>query len=106
MALPDKVESGDGRIFTLQEVDPGGMLDLLEAAGTASGSAAWMSYAAVVCSVVAIDGKPVLMPNTKEGVKDLARRIGNTGIVALFAAYNAPSDTPASPDAEAQVAKN
>ena len=105
MALPKEVDSGDGRKFELQEVDPAGMLDLLEAAGNAASSTSWLSYALAVCSVVSIDGKPIPMPITKDEVKNLARRIGNVGIVAVFGAISG-SDASKAQDDEAQVAKN
>ncbi len=83
MPYPAEIDSGDGRKFALREADPGDMLDLIEAAGSAAGSAAWMRYALMICSVTAIDGKPVMMPTTKEGVRELGRRIGNAGMEAL-----------------------
>ncbi len=85
--LPSEIDSGDSRRFTLHEANPADMLDLIEAAGTAASSGAWMRYALMVCSVSAIDGKPVLMPLTKNGVRELAKRIGNTGMDALALAH-------------------
>ncbi len=85
--LPAEIESGDGRRFSLRDVDPGDMLDLIEAAGTAAGSAAWMRYALMICAVSAIDGKPVFMPHTKDAVRDLGRRIGHEGMAALSRAH-------------------
>ncbi len=108
MPLPSEIDSGDGRKFQLQEVDPAGMLDLLEAAGTAANSSAWLRYALMICSVISIDGKPVIMPITKDEVKNLARRVGNTGVEAI-AAVTYPLEATAAkpaPDEEAQVAKN
>ena len=46
-----------------------------------------MRYALMICSVNAIDGKPVLMPRTKDAVRELARRIGNAGMDALSKAH-------------------
>ncbi|WP_428394139.1 hypothetical protein [Lichenicoccus sp.] len=85
--LPQEIESGDGRRFSLRECTPADMLDLIEAAGAAAASAAWLRYALMICSVSAIDGKPVLMPLTKNGVRELGRRIGNSGMDALAAAH-------------------
>lgn len=87
MPLPVEIDSGDGRRFTLRDANPGDMLDLIEAAGSAAGSTAWMRYALMICSVSAIDGKPVMMPSTKEAVRELGRRIGNAGMDALAEAH-------------------
>lgn len=107
MSLPPEVEIGDGRRFQLREANPGDMLDLIEAAGSASGSAAWMRYALMICSVSAIDGKPVMMPSTKEGVRDLGRRIGNLGMDALAQAHYPEQDVNASAmPSEVETAKN
>ncbi|RUT27434.1 hypothetical protein C0V97_01305 [Asaia sp. W19] len=84
--LPDEVELGSGRSLTLRELDPGDMLDLIEAGGSAvSGAAAsaWLSYAQMICTVRAVNGVPVQMPASKDEVRDLARRIGNEGVMAL-----------------------
>lgn len=62
------------------------MLDLIEAGGSAASGAAastWLSYAQMICSVRAVDGVPVQMPATKDDIRDLARRIGNEGIMVL-----------------------
>lgn len=83
MALPADITCDDNRRFELREANPGDMLDLIEAAGSAASSAAWMRYALMICSVSAIDGKPVMMPTTKEAVRELGRRIGNAGMDAL-----------------------
>jgi hypothetical protein len=119
--LPSEIDDGDGRRFTLREANPADMLDLIEAAGTAASSGAWMRYALMICSVSAIDGKPVLMPLTKNGVRELAKRIGNTGMDALAHAHY-PKDFPetasgladdgtladdvTAPDSEVDTAKN
>lgn len=84
--LPNETSTSGGRKLTLREVDPGDMLDLIEAAGSAMNGAsasAWLGYAQMICSVTAIDGVPVQMPATKAEVKDLARRIGNDGVSVL-----------------------
>ncbi len=107
MPVPAEIDSGDGRRFALREANPGDMLDLIEVAGTAASSAAWMRYALMICSVNAIDGKPVMMPMTKEGVRELGRRIGNAGMEAL-ARVHYPDDAEAAgeQDRELDTAKN
>ena len=97
MTLPSEIDSGDGRSFALREVNPGDMLDLIEAAGSAASSSAWMRYALMICSVNAIDGKPIMMPTTKQGVRELGRKIGNIGMEAL-AHIHYPEDDRAKED--------
>ncbi len=107
MPVPAEIDSGDGRRFALREANPGDMLDLIEAAGAAAGSAAWMRYALMICSVTAIDGKPVMMPVTKEGVRELGRRIGNVGMEALARVhYPEEPEMAAHGDRELDTAKN
>ncbi|BCZ76063.1 hypothetical protein K6L44_06490 [Gluconacetobacter entanii] len=112
--IPKEITTASGKKLELKELDPGDMLDLIEVAGTAMQSAsagAWMGYAQMICSVDAIDGAPVEMPETKEQVKQLARRIGNDGIIALQAVFYPPQkkDAPgqnAEPGVDMETAKN
>ena len=105
--LPSEIDSGDGRRFSLRETNPADMLDLIEAAGSAAASGAWMRYALLICSVNAIDGKPVLMPLTKDAVRDLGKRIGNIGMEALARAhYPDVRDEEASGSFEVDTVKN
>jgi len=86
VSIPSEITLADGRKLGLKEIDPGDMLDLIEAAGSAmSGAAAgaWLGYAQMIATVTSIDGVPVQFPVTKDEVKDLARKIGNGGIVEL-----------------------
>ena len=107
MSLPADIDGGDGRRFQLRDANPADMLDLIEAAGSAASSAAWMRYALMICSVSAIDGKPVIMPSTKEAVRELGRRIGNIGMDALSRAHYPESEVDAEhEDRELQSAKN
>ena len=105
--LPSEIDSGDGRCFSLRESTPADMLDLIEAAGNAASSSAWMRYALMICSVSAIDGKPVLVPVTKNAVRELGKRIGNAGMEAL-ARVHYPDESEVDPTTpvEAEVAKN
>ena len=100
MSEDRQIEVGDGRKFRLRTLKPSHMLDLMEAAENAASSRAWMQYALMICSVSEIDGVPVIMPTTKAGVRSLADRVGNAGIVALHADMQTP------PEAADDVAKN
>ena len=105
--LPSEIDSGDGRRFSLRETNPADMLDLIEAAGAAASSTAWLRYALMICSVTAIDGKPVLMPLTKNALRELGRKIGNVGMDALAAVhYPETAEEGADLDSELDVAKN
>jgi hypothetical protein len=102
--LPGEVITASGVRLGLREIDPGDMLDLIEAAGSAMNGASasvWLSYAQMVCSVTAIDGVPVPMPVSKDEVKALARRIGNEGVAVLH-----PLFEEAGPDETEVLAKN
>ncbi len=105
--LPPEIDVADGRRFTLREANPADMLDLIEAAGSAASSGAWMRYALMICSVSAIDGKPILMPLTKNAVRELARRIGNAGMEALARVhYPEEADEGTASSAAIDTAKN
>ena len=112
--IPKEITTSSGKKLDLRELDPGDMLDLIEVAGSAMQSAsagAWMGYAQMICSVDAIDGVPVEMPATKEQVKQVARRIGNDGIVALQAVFYPPKKPdahgqPGAADVDMETAKN
>ncbi|KXU99232.1 hypothetical protein AD929_15665 [Gluconobacter potus] len=95
MPIPAEITLEDGRKFTLKEVDPGDMLDLIEAAGSAMSGAsagAWLGYAQQIATVSEIDDVPVPFPKTKEEVKALARRLGNSGVVALQKVFMADQE--------------
>lgn len=81
--MSEKVTDSRGRVFDTKELDPGDLLDLLEAAGSASGNSSWLRLAMVVCSVTAIDGVPVPFATQKVDITKLAKQIGNDGLVAL-----------------------
>lgn len=86
MPIPAEVTTEDDRVLGLKEIDPGEMMDLIEAAGSAmasQSSSAWLSYASIVCTVRSINGIPEPWPTTKSDVKALANRIGNSGLVAV-----------------------
>ena len=109
MMLPADIDVADGRRFTLREANPGDMLDLIEAAGSAASSSAWMRYALMICSVSAIDGKPIMMPTTKQGVRDLGCKIGNIGMEALARCHypeDANEDDVRIPSMEGESLKN
>ncbi len=81
-----------GRKFTLRTLDPSDMLDLIEAAG-AGVTSEWLRFAQAIVSVSEIDGVPVPMPNTKNAIRALAKRVGNDGLIAIYEAMR-PAEVP------------
>ena len=90
--MATEVKTSDGRVLGLRQLTPADTLDLIEAAGQASSSVAWMRYASMICSVSSIDGIPVMMPATKQALRELGRRIGNAGIDALYETHYPEAD--------------
>jgi hypothetical protein len=99
------VTDAGGRKLTLRALDPADMLDLLEAAGDASVNQGYIRYAMVVCSVEQIDNLPIPAPSSKDQIKALGRRLGNTGFSAAAKALFGDPAAPAA-DKVAATAKN
>ena len=98
-----EVTDANGRKIVTKEIDPGDLFNIIEAAGGAAENKQWMRLAMVVCSVTEIDGIPVPMSAEKKDIVALARKIGNSGLVALQKALFGDDEAPAKTDAE-QVA--
>lgn len=88
------------RKIKLKTLGPADMLNLLEAAGTNSGNAAWVRMAMIVASVREIDGVPVPVANTKDKVLRGATVLGNEGLVAATRALFGVDE--AAPEAETE----
>ena len=97
------VTDAKGRKITIQPLDPGDMLDLMEAAGDASSNVGYVRYAMVVCSVIMIDAVPVPRATKKAEIKALGRKLGNDGFSAVA---NATFGDDAASSNEAEAAKN
>ena len=93
-----------GRKIVLRTLDPSDMLDLLEAAGSASSNAGWVRYASVISSVSSIDEIPIPIALNKAAIKNTAKMLGNDGFAAV-GAYLFGDGVEAVTDVE-QVAKN
>lgn len=111
MAWPKIAIDSNGRHYTLKEITPGAMMDLLEAAGTASINSGYVRYSTAIVSVTAIDDVPVAAPTDKIQLRALGERIGNAGVIAIFdvlfgedRAEGAKEDV--KPDADMETAKN
>ncbi len=93
----------NGVKYELRELTPVDTLDIIEAAGDASANSTWIQYAMMICAVESINGDSVPMPQNKQQVRKLAKRVGNAGIVAIqkvmFPARQDPEDAE-------EVAKN
>lgn len=96
-----QVTDSRGRVLKLRVIDPGQMLDLMEAAGTASDNRAWMQYALMVASVASIDGVPMPAAANKRDVRANAVMIGHDGIAAATQKLYAPAA--ATPEDQAQA---
>jgi hypothetical protein len=94
-----------GRLISFKEMNPTDMLDLLEAAGPLSTNPGWMKMAMVIASVTDIAGTPVPTARTKDQIRNIARQLGNDGLVALNAAIFGADDEVAEKEA-ADTAKN
>lgn len=95
-----------GRKISLRILDPADMLDLLEAAGSASSNAGWIRYASVISSVSSIADIPVPIASRKSDILATARRLGNEGFAAVGAyLFGDGTAAPANADVE-DIAKN
>jgi hypothetical protein len=100
------VTDARGRKIVLRVLDPADMLDMLEAAGTASSNVGWVRYASVISSVASIDDVPVPISSTKLQIRAVARRLGNDGFAAV-GTFLFGDDTAAPADGELEgLAKN
>ena len=108
MAEPTIITDADGRKLELREMTPADQLDLLEAAGDSSGNAGYVRMVTVLFMVAKIDGAPVPPPTNKRQIRLHATRLGNAGLVALYAHLFPPQDEDAPPPADTTlaVAKN
>ena len=93
-----------GRKIGLRDLDPGDMLDLLEAAGTSSTNEGYMRYAMVIASLSSIDDVPVPAARTKEQMRGNAKKLGNDGFAAVAEALFGKTSPTA--DDSAAAAKN
>jgi hypothetical protein len=102
-----KITDANGVVYTTKELDPGDVLELLEAAGDASSNAGWVRYAMVVASITAINDVPIPQHTSKQDIVMLAKKIGNVGITAITSAMFGPAKAPAMAAlAEVETAKN
>lgn len=69
-------------------------MDVIEAAGNAGDNRAWMMRAEVCCAVRAINGVPVIMPTTRNALRNHILAVGTEGLMAVMAALS--DDMPAS----------
>ena len=90
-AAPEVVTDAKGRRLTLRVLETDDTLNLLEAAGEASGNAGYMRYAQVICSVAKIDDVSMPRINTKPLLLSTAKLVGNAGLVAVARALFPPA---------------
>jgi hypothetical protein len=88
------ITDAKGRKLLVHIMDPGDMLDLAEAAEDQSSNRGFMAMAMHVCSVTEIDGVPVPFPANKRDIKALAKKLGNEGLLSLYAFGSAEAPAP------------
>lgn len=97
----NSVTDSKGRVIKFRVMDPGDMLDITEMAGESSTNQGYLRYAMVAFAVTDIDGVPVPPPRNRAQMRELAKRVGNEGMVALTAKmFGAEAETQAIADAE------
>ncbi|MFT8440065.1 hypothetical protein [Acetobacter fabarum] len=82
-----EITSSSGMRIEYKENTPSDVLRILEAAGF-DPTPSWMKYALMICSVYAIDGIPVPLPQNKAQIEQTGDRLGVDGISALFDAQH------------------
>ena len=104
------VTDSKGRKLSINRMDPADQLDCFEAcSGGRSSNAAWVTMAMWAASCVAIDGVPVVMPSSPEGIKALARKLGHDGLTAIRLGLDdaeQASDAPSVDGVDLELAKN
>ena len=85
MAEPTIITDADGRKLELREMTLADQLDLLDAAGDSSGNSGYVRMVTLLFMVAKIDGAPVPPPANKKQIRLHATRLGNAGLVALYA---------------------
>ena len=82
-------------------MDPADQLDFFEAcSGGRSSNAAWVMMAMWAASCIAIDGVPVTMPTSPDGIKALARKLGHDGLAAIRIALDDAEQDPDAPSTD------
>ena len=84
--MSEIVTDAGGKKITVQQLDPGEFLDLLEAVGAASTNSGYVGYSSIIAAAREIDGVPLPFPIDKKGIKAAAKRLGNAGIAAVSTA--------------------
>jgi hypothetical protein len=75
------------------ELDMADQWDFMELAGPQLDNEAWVNTALLAASVIAIDGMPVPSgPKSREGIRQVLRKLGPVGLDALQAAFAEPAD--------------
>ena len=83
------------------------MLDFFESfTAKQVSSRAWFRYALWICSVRSVDGVPVMFPRDGAEVKDLAKRLGHEGVLAVQKAIDGEEGEPAADEVDLAAAKN
>lgn len=101
------VTDSKGRKLGIREIDPGDLLDLIEACGPEGvPSNDWIKQAILAASVRSIDGVPVLPAISKQHVRNTLRMLGFHGMDAVREGLRVPSGESSTSGADVELAKN
>ena len=108
-ATPGAMTARDarGRVFTIRELGPAQMLNVIEmAGGAAAENQTWLRMALLLSSVAAIDGVPTPEHRTKAAFLKFVDTVGNDGWIAVSSAVAGAAASPADSEAELSAARS
>ena len=83
----------DGHVIEAVELDMADQWDFMEMAGAQLDNQAWVNTALLAASVISIDGVPQPFgAKTRDGIRQILRKIGAPGLDALHAAFRVDED--------------
>ena len=97
----------DGHVIEAVELDMADQWDFMEMAGAQIDNDAWVNTALLASAVISIDGVP--QPTgvkTRDGIRQILRKLGVRGIDALHAAFSEDTKKPESEIEKAEASGN
>ena len=81
----------DGRVIEAMELDVADQWDFLEIAGRQLDNEPWVNTALLACSVISIDGLPLMGGvKSRDEIRKVLRKLGQDGLDALQIALDKP----------------
>ena len=90
--MSEEITDADGRVLQVRELSIRDRMKLLRKMGAAADVSVWISQVALAACVTAIDGVPVMMPETPDAAEFLVDKVGTEGANAVAAWYVARRD--------------